>query len=59
MAGKNDFVPLFIGWNELQEYKMPYTGFELTKEESYFFRLSKYADRILKLYEDKLPKRPI
>ena len=31
--GKNDFVPLFIGWNELQEYKMPYTGFELTKEE--------------------------
>lgn len=33
VAGKNDFVPLFIGWNELQEYKMPYTGFELTKEE--------------------------
>lgn len=31
--GKNDFVPLFIGWNELQEYKMTYTGFELTKEE--------------------------
>ena len=31
--GKNDFVPLFIGWNELQEYKMPYTGFELTKDE--------------------------
>ena len=31
--GKNDFVPLFIGWNELQEYKMKYTGFELTKEE--------------------------
>ncbi len=33
VAGKNDFVPLFIGWNELQEYKMPYTGFELTKDE--------------------------
>ena len=33
VAGKNDFVPLFIGWNELQEYKMTYTGFELTKEE--------------------------
>ena len=33
VAGKNDFVPIFIGWNELQEYKMPYTGFELTKEE--------------------------
>jgi len=33
VAGKNDFVPIFIGWNELQEYKMSYTGFELTKEE--------------------------
>lgn len=33
VAGKNDFVPIFIGWNELQEYKMPYTGFKLTKEE--------------------------
>ncbi|WP_341278287.1 methionine--tRNA ligase [Paenibacillus sp. FSL H8-0537] len=25
---------------------------ELVKEESYFFRMSKYADRLLKLYED-------
>ena len=33
VAGKNDFVPLFVGWHELEEYKMPYTGFELTKEE--------------------------
>lgn len=33
VAGKNDFTPIFIGWNELQEYRMPYTGFELTKEE--------------------------
>lgn len=33
VAGKNDFTPLFIGWNELKEYQMPYTGFELTKEE--------------------------
>ena len=33
VAGKNDFTPIFIGWNELQEYKMTYTGFELTKEE--------------------------
>lgn len=33
VVGKNDFVPIFIGWNELQEYKMTYTGFELTKEE--------------------------
>ncbi|MBR6688796.1 MAG: hypothetical protein IKL68_02135 [Clostridia bacterium] len=34
VAGKNDFIPIFIGWNELQEYKMTYTGFELTKEEN-------------------------
>ena len=33
VAGKNDFYALFIGWNELQEYQMPYTGFELDKEE--------------------------
>ena len=33
VAGKNDFYALFIGWNELDEYQMPYTGFELTKEE--------------------------
>ncbi len=33
VAGKSDFYPLFIGWNELHEYSMPYTGFELTKEE--------------------------
>lgn len=33
IAGKNDFTPIFIGWNELQEYQMPYTGFELTKQE--------------------------
>lgn len=39
VAGKSDFVPIFIGWNELQEYKMPYTGFELTKEEKELQRL--------------------
>lgn len=33
VAGENDFYPLFIGWNELKEYSMPYTGFELTQEE--------------------------
>ncbi|MCI8587930.1 MAG: DNA packaging protein [Clostridia bacterium] len=33
VAGENDFYPLFIGWNELEEYQMPYTGFELTEEE--------------------------
>lgn len=33
VVGKNDFIPLFVGWNELQEYQMSYTGFELTKDE--------------------------
>ena len=31
--GESDFVPLFVGWNELDEYQMPYTGFKLTEEE--------------------------
>ena len=33
VSGENDFYPLFVGWNELEEYKMTYTGFTLTKEE--------------------------
>lgn len=33
VAGENDFYPLFVGWNELKEYSMPYTGFDLTQEE--------------------------
>lgn len=33
VAGENDFYPLFVGWNELKEYSMPYTGFSLTQEE--------------------------
>ena len=33
VAGENDFIPLFVGWNELKDYQMPYTGFELTSEE--------------------------
>lgn len=33
VKGENDFVPLFVGWQELEEYKMPYSGFELTEEE--------------------------
>lgn len=44
-------------WTEsqLKGGKCPDCGREvsLQKEESYFFRLSKYAPRILKLYEDK------
>lgn len=33
VAGENDFVPLFVGWNELSEYSMYYDGFDLTNEE--------------------------
>lgn len=33
VAGENDFYPLFVGWNELKEYQMTYTGFDLTQEE--------------------------
>lgn len=35
VAGKNEFYPLFVGWNELKEYQMPYTGFTLTEDEKY------------------------
>lgn len=30
---ENDYIPVFIGWNELPEYSMEYTGFTLTSEE--------------------------
>lgn len=33
VSGESDFVPLFVGWNELEQYQMKYTGFELTQEE--------------------------
>lgn len=33
ISGESDFIPVFVGWNELNDYKMPYTGFELTEEE--------------------------
>lgn len=33
VKGESDFYPLFVGWNELDEYSMPYSGFELTEEE--------------------------
>ena len=33
VKGESDFYPLFVGWNELEEYSMPYSGFELTEEE--------------------------
>ncbi|UQZ86927.1 Methionine--tRNA ligase [Paenibacillus konkukensis] len=40
--------------NKLVDGKCPDCGrpVELIKEESYFFRMSKYADRLLKYYED-------
>lgn len=33
VAGKSDFVPLFFPWYINPEYKMTYTGFELTEDE--------------------------
>ena len=49
-------TPCEAFWTEsqLKEGKCPDCGREVTrhKEESYFFRLSKYAPRILKLYKD-------
>lgn len=33
VRGESDFKPVFVGWNELPEYEMPYSGFELTPEE--------------------------
>ncbi len=30
---ETDFIPVFVGWNELSEYRMKYTGFELTEDE--------------------------
>ncbi len=44
----------FFTETQLKDGKCPDCGrsVQKAKEESYFFRLSKYADRILKLYED-------
>lgn len=33
VAGKSDFAAVFVGWNEMPEYRMAYDGFELTAEE--------------------------
>ena len=33
VRGESDFIPVFVGWNELDDYKIPYTGFELTDYE--------------------------
>lgn len=34
VKGVNDYYPLFVGWHELEEYRLPYDGFKLTAEES-------------------------
>jgi len=39
VRGESDFIPVFVGWNELEEYKMPYTGFELTEYEKEIKRI--------------------
>ena len=57
-------IPCESFWTELQlkEGKCPECGrsIEKVKEESYFFRISRYQDRLLKLYSEKpdflLPK---
>ena len=53
-------VPCESFWTETQaaDGKCPDCGrpVQRAKEESYFFRLSKYADRLLKLYEEQPDK---
>ncbi len=44
VKGENDYIPLFVGWNELKEYSIPYNGFELTEEEK---NLQKYHNLTL------------
>lgn len=39
VKGESDFIPVFVGWNELDDYKMPYTGFELTDYEKNLQRI--------------------
>lgn len=39
VRNESDFIPLFVGWNELKEYQMPYTGFELSEEEQKLERI--------------------
>lgn len=33
VAKESSFIPLFVGWQDLEEYKMAYDGFTLTDEE--------------------------
>ena len=41
VSNESDFIPFFVGWNELKEYQMPYSGFELTDEEKELQRIYK------------------
>lgn len=47
VAKENDYIPLFVGWNELKEYKMKYTGFRLTEEELQLKELYKLTNEQL------------
>lgn len=33
VAGESDYIPLFIPWFEMEEYRLPYHGEDLTEEE--------------------------
>lgn len=33
VAGESEFVPVFLGWHQMPDYKRKYDGFELTPEE--------------------------
>ena len=33
IKGESDYIAIFVGWNEMPEYQMPYTGFELNNKE--------------------------
>ena len=33
VKGESDFIPLFVAWYEMNEYKLPYSGFQLTDYE--------------------------
>lgn len=33
VEGRSDMIPVFLSWKEFEEYRMPYTGFELNEKE--------------------------
>lgn len=33
VSGESDYIPVFVGWNEMEEYRAPFSGEELTDEE--------------------------